>query len=56
MYFSSFINAPILLIIVAVPAAIINGIFEEILWRGLYIKTFPKKLFSGFIYPSMLEN
>ncbi|NOY08079.1 MAG: CPBP family intramembrane metalloprotease [Spirochaetes bacterium] len=53
MYFSGFINAPVLLITIAVPAAIINGIFEEILWRGLYIKAFPKKLFSGFIYPSI---
>jgi len=53
MYFPGFIKAPLLLIIIAIPVAIINGTLEEILWRGLYIKAFPQKLFPGFIYPAL---
>lgn len=46
-------NTPLLLIILSVPVAIISGTCEEILWRGLYTKIFPGKLFAGFLYPSL---
>lgn len=44
---------PIPIIIIGIPVAIINGTFEEILWRGLYVKTFPNKVILGLIYPSI---
>jgi hypothetical protein len=52
MYVSSFARAPILLIIISIPVAIVNGTCEEILWRGLYVKAFPKKLLFGLVYPA----
>jgi membrane protease YdiL (CAAX protease family) len=53
MYFIPGIaHTPPLLILVAVPAATINGIGEEILWRGLYVKAFPRQALWGVILPS----
>lgn len=45
--------APIKLLILVIPTAIINGICEELLWRGLYIKVFPENPALGIIYPSI---
>jgi membrane protease YdiL (CAAX protease family) len=45
--------APAKLLIIAIPVAIINGICEEMLWRGLYVKTFPSNMLLGFVYPSI---
>jgi membrane protease YdiL (CAAX protease family) len=44
---------PIPIIIIGILVAIINGTFEEILWRGLYVKIFPNKVLLGLIYPSI---
>jgi hypothetical protein len=52
MYFSSFVKASAVLIMISIPVAVVNGTCEEILWRGLYVKTFPNKLLFGFIYPA----
>jgi membrane protease YdiL (CAAX protease family) len=41
------------LILLAIPIALIHGIGEEALWRGLYIRTFPKNILLGVIYPSV---
>ena len=41
------------LLIIAIPVAIINGICEEILWRGLYVKAFQKNWVLGVFYPSI---
>jgi hypothetical protein len=41
MYGKNFIKARWTLILIAIPIATINGICEEILWRGLYVKSFP---------------
>jgi len=30
-----------------------NGIFEELLWRGVYMKLFPKRILFGVIWPSI---
>ena len=53
MYLPSIANAPILLVAIALPVAIISGTCEEILWRGLYTKVFPHRLILGFIYPTI---
>lgn len=50
---TSLASAPIKLLILAVPVAIINGICEELLWRGLYAKTFSGNAVLGVIYPSI---
>ena len=47
------VSAPIELLILAVPIAIINGICEELLWRGLYVKAFSGNVVLGVIYPSI---
>jgi membrane protease YdiL (CAAX protease family) len=29
-----------------------NGFFEEVLWRGVYVKLFPRSVFYGMLWPS----
>lgn len=41
------------LILLAIPVAVVHGVGEEALWRGLYIRTFPKNIILGVIYPSI---
>lgn len=45
--------APTKLVLIAIPVAIVNGICEELLWRGLYVKVFPGNAVLGVIYPSV---
>jgi membrane protease YdiL (CAAX protease family) len=45
--------APARLLIIAVPVAIVNGIAEELLWRGLYVKAFPGNWVLGVVYPAI---
>jgi len=52
MYGKNFIHAPLSLIFIAIPAATINGICEELLWRGLYIKTFPHNFWLAILFPA----
>jgi len=53
MYAGKFIAAPLPLILLAIPPAIINGFCEEILWRGIYVKTFPGNPWLGIVYPTV---
>ena len=53
MYGRNFLRASPTLILIAVPVAIINGICEEILWRGLYVRIFPDNIWLGIVYPSI---
>jgi membrane protease YdiL (CAAX protease family) len=54
MYFiPRFGDAPLLVMLFAIPIAIIGGAGEEILWRGLYIKSFPGHLFWAYFYPTI---
>jgi len=53
MYWDVFSSASIPLILLAIPGAVINGFCEEALWRGLYIKVFPKDWLSGLLFPSI---
>ena len=39
------------LLMVAIPVALINGVCEEILWRGVYVRLFPKNIWLAVIYP-----
>jgi membrane protease YdiL (CAAX protease family) len=45
--------APARLLVVAIPVAIINGICEELLWRGLYVRAFPENPLLGVVYPTV---
>ncbi|MBZ0309205.1 MAG: CPBP family intramembrane metalloprotease [Anaerolineae bacterium] len=47
------VNTPVMLVIIAIPVAIITGTCEEILWRGLYTRAFPKQVRAGLIYPTL---
>jgi membrane protease YdiL (CAAX protease family) len=53
MYRKNFIKAPWILILIAVPFATINGVCEEILWRGLYIKSFPDNFWLAILFPAI---
>ena len=53
MYGKGFAQSPLTLILIAIPAATINGICEEILWRGLYVKTFPDNFWLSILFPAI---
>ena len=52
MYGQGFVRASPLLILLAVPLATINGLCEELLWRGLYVRLFPDNAWLGIVYPA----
>ena len=56
-FFSNFIpnvaSTPLLVIMIGIPAATINGTCEEMLWLGLYVKAFPNKVILGLLYPAI---
>ena len=35
-------------------ASILNGVLEEILWRGTYLAAFPRDRTLGFVFPSVM--
>jgi len=41
------------IVLISAIFAIINGTMEEILWRGAFIKTFPKSWTWSYLYPSI---
>lgn len=49
----SITEATLVLVLLAIPIAIIHGVGEETLWRGLYVRAFPKNTFLGIIYPTV---
>ena len=53
MYGKKIIRAPLTLILVAIPAATINGICEELLWRGLYVRAFPDNVWLAIFFPAL---
>ena len=53
MYAGDFLRAPLTLILLAVPLATINGLCEEILWRGLYVRRFPRSPRLAILVPSL---
>ncbi len=42
-----------LIFILLVSSPFCNGFFEEVLWRGLYVKLFPTNIFFRMIWPSV---
>lgn len=53
MYAAEFSRAPLILILLAVPLATVNGLCEETLWRGLYVRCFPRNAWLAILYPSL---
>jgi hypothetical protein len=53
IYAGEFIRAPLALILLAIPLATLNGFCEEILWRGLYVRLFPRNPWLGILFPSL---
>ena len=53
MYGKDFIKAPLTLICIAIPAATINGVCEEILWRGIYVRLFPENFWLAVVLPAL---
>lgn len=53
MFAAEFLRAPLHLILLAIPLAMINGICEEILWRGVFVRVFPKNIWLAILYPSV---
>jgi membrane protease YdiL (CAAX protease family) len=46
-------GTPLALILVGIPVTAVNSTCEEILWRGVYARAFPNRLFLGLIYPTI---
>jgi membrane protease YdiL (CAAX protease family) len=53
MYGRDFLRASPTLILIAIPAATINGLCEEILWRGLYVSLFPDNFWLAIAFPAI---
>jgi len=53
LYAGEFLRAPPTLILLAAPLATVNGFCEEILWRGLYVRRFPRNPWVAILYPSL---
>jgi hypothetical protein len=53
MYAGDFLRAPLTLVLLAAPLATLNGFCEEILWRGLYVRRFPRNPWLAILYPSL---
>lgn len=46
-------HADLLIILVSLGLALVNATGEEVLWRGVYIRSFPDNVFMGYLYPSI---
>jgi hypothetical protein len=33
--------------------ALVNATLEELLWRGAYVRAFPKRIWLGYLYPAL---
>ena len=45
-------ESPLTLVLV-LSTTVCNGFFEELLWRGIYVKLFPDKIFYWLIWPGI---
>jgi len=43
----------VLILLILLSTTIGNGFFEEMLWRGIYMKLFPDNIFLRIIWPSI---
>jgi membrane protease YdiL (CAAX protease family) len=50
---SSIRGATLAFVVISAMYAVVNGTFEEILWRGTYIIAFDGHLIWGYLYPSI---
>lgn len=46
-------KATLMIVVLSVLIALINAICEEILWRGVYFKVFPRSIWWGYLYPAI---
>lgn len=53
MYLSGFLRASRTLILLAIPCATVNGLCEEMLWRGVYVRSFPGNPWLAIFYPAL---
>jgi membrane protease YdiL (CAAX protease family) len=53
MYAPEFVQAPLVLITAAIPLAAINGVCEEVLWRGLFVRLFPGDPKMSILLPAI---
>ncbi|MFZ6026817.1 MAG: CPBP family intramembrane glutamic endopeptidase [Chloroflexota bacterium] len=53
MYGKEFVQAPLVLIAAAIPLATVNGVCEEVLWRGLFVRLFPGDTRMSILYPAI---
>lgn len=53
MCLPKFVHAPWALILFAAPCATANGVCEEILWRGLYVRSFPGNPLLPIVYSAL---
>lgn len=53
IFFNIATKYSILIFLLGIPLTTINGICEEILWRGVFIKKFRNNIYLSIIYPSI---
>ncbi len=50
---SGYVKESGLIVFLLISSAFGNGFFEELLWRGVYLKLFPKNIFYRMIWPAV---
>lgn len=45
---------PWLMMAIAIPMAVWNGLLEEVLWRGTYLAVFRENRFMGIVFPAIM--
>lgn len=53
MYGRDWLHAPWVMIVVAIPLAAMNGLCEELFWRGLYVRAFPRNPWLAILVPAI---
>ena len=46
-------EAPVPILVASALISIVNGVAEELLWRGTYASAFPKSTWWGYLYPAL---
>ncbi len=52
--FSPWANPSVSVVAAIVGIAVLNGVTEEAFWRGAFVSAFPRSIFWGFAYPTLL--
>jgi len=53
MFLPQILNTSLSALVLSILLGVVIGVTEELFWRGLYTKMFPKRLWLGYLYPAV---